>query len=135
MLSILLQSGLFIWFILSLYLVATDASLEINLKILGEWLNLFSLFFIAANMVNENSGILYYGTGISLLAWYFYYTPQDISNPYYTDLEKVCYGTIDIAFIIYLISSMTLSISGAYLDKFSIFKQLEQVKHLNFGIF
>ena len=136
MLSILLQSGLFIWFILSfIWFVPKDQTLALDIKIFGEIINLFCLGYISANMSGQNHGILFWQLGIMLIVWYFYITPKDLFNPDYTPVQRNGFVAIDITFIIYLIITLTLSSSHAYLNKFTMINQLDQIKNLNFGIF
>lgn len=112
MLAIFLQSGLFFWFIYSMYAVFIDSTLDKNLKILGEITNILALGYIASNITGQNYGVLYFIIGIVLLAWYLYYTPKDMSNSGYTNIQRFVYVTIDVTMLIYLISSLTLALYG-----------------------
>ncbi len=115
MMSIIWQSMLFIWFIFSIYLVATDNNLTPLLRMVGQGINLLSMAFLAANMVSEiqnvntqdiGSSILYLSVNCILLAWYIYYTPIDFKATDYTPVEKIAYCAIDIAMVLYLLTTL-----------------------------
>lgn len=135
MITAFMQMGLFCWFILSLFLVYNDSTLGFYLKIVGEFINIFCLGYIASNMFNQNSGILYFMMGTILLGWYIYFTPQDFHNTGYGPIEKFTYVAIDISMIIYLISSMTIALFTQYVNRFSLVEQAHQFQTLNFSWF
>lgn len=135
MLTMLLQLGLFCWFILSVYLVAKDSTLSLQLKIIGEITNFMALGYIASNMIGENHSILFYTVGILLLGWYLYYTPQDIVNNGYTPAEKITYVIIDISMLIYLISSLTIAFCTSTTNTYSIIYKTHLFKSIGFSWF
>lgn len=101
---ILLQSGLLIWYFVSLYLVFIDKTISTQLKIMGEMINLLCIGFVATTMFHKTDihNILYYTVAFILIVWYIYYTPQDWYNPEYTAIEKYGYTAIDLITMLYL---------------------------------
>lgn len=133
MLSILIQSGLFIWFILSILLVGLDITLDLDLKLLGELTNLLMLSFILSNMFNQNKGVLYYATGFLMLGWYLYYTPQDFVHFGYSSLMHTVYCLVDIATIAYLTASLIWA-SYSQKERLSIKAQLDNINKYKFNL-
>lgn len=134
MLSILLQSGLFLWFILSIFLVGFDTTIDLDLKILGELTNLLMVSFILSNMFNQNKSVLYFTTGLLMLGWYLYYTPQDFIHSGYSGLMHTVYCLIDAATIVYLSASL-LWASYSKKERLAIKTQLENITKYKFNIF
>lgn len=106
MAGLIFQSGLFLWFLFSLYLVAIDTTLSLKIKIIGEMINVLCLGYIGANATGNNQSLTFFLIGIGLLGWFFYYTPHDILNTGYTLLEKSIYVTVDICMILFLSMSL-----------------------------
>ena len=132
--SLFLQSGLLCWYFVSLYLVAIDRALPIQLKITGEIINLLCIGFIATSMFNEYVGnIIYYVVGLILIAWYLYFTPQDWNNPGYTPIEKYGYTAIDIITLLYLFISLSLSYINKTLNELNIIKDIINIKRIIFN--
>ena len=144
MISVLWQSILFIWFTISLYLVAVDSTLNPQLKIFGEIINLLSLAFVAANMTIENQpvdwnntafAILYFIVNIILLAWYMYYTPIDFKANYPVS-EKILYCSVDVAMLIYLFTTLLGALFIKVIpEKLSIINQMHTFKSIGFHWF
>jgi hypothetical protein len=120
MITSFLQIGLFLWFILSLFLVAHDKTVSFELMCIMEVVNILCLGYIGANIFKQNSGILYFTIGVILLAWYIYFTPQDFHNMGYGRIEKFTYLAIDLAMIVYLSSSMLISLSAKFVNYYSL---------------
>lgn len=133
MLSILLQSGLFIWFILSIFLVAVDDTLGMYLKILGEMTNYLMIFFILSNMLNQIKSALYFATGFLMLGWYLYYTPQDFINGGYGNVIHVVYCLVDIATIVYITTSLLWACYSSQ-QRLSIKTQVDNIIKHRFNI-
>lgn len=133
MLSIILQFGLFIWYILSLYFVGTDTTISPQLVITGEIINLLCLGYILSNIRGENNDLLFNFVGFLLLAWYIYYTPLDIIHQGYTPIEKFTYVLIDFSTIIYLILSLILSFVRRYSSYLSLCYQVNKFKTIGFS--
>ena len=133
MLSIILQFGLFIWYILSLYFVGTDTTISPQLMITGEIINLLCLGYILSNIKGQNNDILFSWIGIILLAWYIYYTPLDIIHQGYSPIEKITYVAIDFSTLIYLMLSLTLAFFKKYASYFSLCYQVNKFKTIGFS--
>lgn len=132
--AFLLQISLLVWFFISLYLVAIDPTLSLQLKITGEILNLLSIGFIATNMIDTcTNTVLYYSIAAILLGWYLYYTNQDWNNAGYSPAKRYGYTALDIAFIIYISTSTLLNIIGMVHEKLSIAYDIIRFKGLLFG--
>ena len=106
-----LQSSLLLWYFISLYLVANDKTLDLQVKITGEIINLLCIGFIATNLMNvQTDNPLYYIVGGLLLCWFLYFTPQDWNNAEYSKLEKYVYTGIDIITILYIFDSVLFNL-------------------------
>lgn len=92
------------WYVASLFLVAADYTLSLQLKITGEIINLLFIGIIAENLLQQKAkNISYYLIVSILLVWYLYYTPLDFLNKGYTIGQHYGYTIIDIVSIIYLV--------------------------------
>jgi len=133
--SAFLQFGLLIWYFISLYLVATDKTLPLQLKITGEIINLLSIGFIATNMMNEcTQNTIYYIVAYILLAWYIYFTTQDWNNPGYTPIEKYGYTAIDILTLLYIGSTIVFNYIGNLQQELNVMYDFMKLKGFLFGI-
>lgn len=114
-----LQNCLWIWQIAGIVLIIQDPTLSPTLKFIGFIVNFSFFLYITSNIFKQAINILSYGIAFMILCWYIYYTPIDITNPGYTLWQKIFYGMIDIASIIYLIGSillLTINKVNKYLD-------------------
>ena len=135
MITAFIQFVLFLWFFLSMYLVYNDTTISTELKVLGEFVNLVCIEYILANMLNQNSGFLFYTIGVSLLMWYIYFTPQDMMNAGYKPFEKFVYVAVDLSMIVYLTSSLIIAFSHQFVNKYSLIQQINQFQTSNFNWF
>lgn len=126
-----IQTIFLAWFFLSLYLVYTDPELSKMLKIIGEIINIFTIGYIVSNMYHQNNTVLFFMTGVAILLWYLYYTPQDIRLALAssgTTLNWV-YVVVDICTIIYLISTLSFASGYLFLDNIST-----KIHHLQYSV-
>lgn len=129
-----LQIGLLVWYFVSLYLVATDNILSLQLKITGEIINLLCISYIATNMFNDcTSNIVYYMVALILFCWYLYYTPQDWRNPGYSPIEKYGYTAIDIITLLYIVNTVIFNYIGKLQSNLNVMHDILKVKGLLFG--
>lgn len=119
------QLGLFLWYFISLYLIATDDTLSFQLKVTCEIINLLCIGFIGTNIFDKYVATkLYYMVAMILIAWYIYFTPQDFNNSGYSLKEKIIYVGIDLATLFYLFGSLMLSYSNSIYNKLNALDKL-----------
>lgn len=135
MFSTLFQLFLLGWYFLSLYLVATDVTLSLQLKITGELINLLAIAFIATNLLSENThNVIYYMTAILLFTWHVYFIFQDYNNSGYTPIEKYGYTAIDLIMILYIFSMLIFSIVNTLHCKINLIHTALKFKGFLFGV-
>ena len=93
--------GLYVWFCYSFYDVAMDKTFSVELKILGEIINLLSLTSLASTITKETKNLLFLAVNMILVGWYMHFLPEDLFNSGYNLIQVCVFVSIDLLMLVY----------------------------------
>jgi hypothetical protein len=103
------NSGLLVWYGISMYTTYLDNTIGTNLKILGEFINFLMvslLFRVVFGGYKKPTG-LDFCVCAALFFWFIYYTVIDAASYQYPTFVRIFYTTIDCYSLIFLIDTFS----------------------------